>query len=164
MIIVFAGCDCAGKSTCTGMFDKQQWRVEKGSANSDFRKAIKMLKQELKSGENVIHDRIPLIDDFVYTRVFANRESPYISYKDEVSELLKKCIIIYFDCDNDVIAARMRSRGDEYITPDQIPIIKHEYKNTFNLLGIKPYTVNTTVRRSEKIFQEVTEVIENACS
>lgn len=156
MIIIFVGCDCTGKSTCA---ERIGWRVEKGTVNSDFRTTVKMLKQEIKSGEDVIHDRIPLIDDFVYTKVFANRDSSYISCKGEVSELLKKCVVVYFNCDNTVLAARMNARGDKYITLDQIPVIKREYKRAFDTLNITPFIIDTTNKNEQEIFEDVKEII-----
>lgn len=161
MIIVFAGCDCAGKSTCISMFDKHRWEVKKGVANSDFRDSLEVLKEEIEQGLNVIHDRIPLIDDFVYTPIFAKRESMYVSCKDEVSDLLKKCVVIYLDCDNRVLSERMKARGDEYITPDQIPEIKSRYENVLQKLGVSPHKIDTTMKNPEEVFAEIMGVINN---
>lgn len=158
MIIIFAGCDCTGKSTQTGMFDKNIWEIRKGSANSDFKRSIDTLKSDIKYNKNVIYDRIPLIDDFVYTPVFANRESSYISYKDEASELLDKCVVIYLTCDSDVLVARMRSRGDNYISPDQIPIIKKWYHEIFNMLDLRPVTIDVTNLTEEEVANEIRRI------
>lgn len=160
MIIIFAGCDCSGKSTCAEELSKYRWEVEKGSVNSDFKDSIDMLKRELQEGKNVIHDRIPLIDDFVYTRIFENRDSNYISCKDEVSEILKKCTVIYFTCSNSVLERRMVVRGDKYITLSQIPQIKREYVKTFNMLDITPVIIDTTYIDKQEMINKVRRIIE----
>lgn len=157
MIIVFAGCDCSGKSTCVNMMDKSQWVIKKGVANSDLKKVISSLDFK----KDIIYDRIPLIDDFVYSRVFSGKESDFIKSKDEIIGLLKKCTVIYFDCADDVLIQRMKSRGDKYITPDQIPQIKSEYEKTFELLNVNPTRIDTTHASKIEVLNKVIEVIEN---
>lgn len=159
MIVIFAGCDCAGKSTYASMMDKSIWEIKKGTANSDPVAAIDMLREELKNNENILHDRIPLIDDIVYSQVFSKKDSILVSRKDEIHDLLKQCCIIYFTCETYVIKDRLKKRGDNYITEDQIPQIKREYRKAFNFLDIHPYVIDTTTSRKEKVFKKIMEVI-----
>lgn len=161
MIVIFAGCDCTGKSTYASMMDKSIWQLRKGSANSDPGAAITILKSDMIEYDNVLYDRIPLIDDIVYSQVFSKKDSVLVSHKDQIHNLLSQCCVIYFICENQVILDRLRKRGDEYITDDQIPEIKNEYRKTFELLDIHPHIIDTTYGSEEKIFKEIMEVINN---
>lgn len=161
MIVIFAGCDCTGKSTYASMMDKYVWALKKGSANDDLKNTIETLEEDLLFGRNIIHDRIPIIDDFVYSQIFSQKPSILMPRVSEISELLNRCVVIYFDCNDGEIIRRLRKRGDDYITEDQIPLIKSEYEKTFELLNVTPHRINTTYADPEKIIEEITEVIEN---
>lgn len=159
MIIIFAGCDCTGKSTYANMIDKSIWTLKKGSVNSDLKATIETLKEDLLFRRDVIHDRIPIIDDFVYSQIFSQRPSTLMPQVHEISVLLNYCVVIYFDCNNGEIVRRMRKRGDDYITEDQIPLIKSEYEKTFELLNVTPYRIDTTYSDPEEVLDEIMEVI-----
>lgn len=159
MIIIFAGCDCTGKSTCFNLMNKSSYAAYKGSANSDPKGALFRLKYDLMLNIRAIHDRIPLIDDFVYSQIFSGKPSELMSEVNEIKRVLKKCLVFYFDCDNQIIAKRMEERGDDYISASQIPEIKIAYKKTFNLLDIKPVVIDTTHLSPEEVKEKVEEVI-----
>lgn len=159
MVVILVGCDCTGKSTCVDSMDKSIGKFCKGSANVDLTMAIMNLESDLIKQGLVIHDRIPLIDDIVYSQVFSHRPSRLMNRVIEISELLEKCIVIYFDCDNEEIARRMRERGDHYVEENQIPEIKEEYEKTFEILGINPIRIDTTHKTPEVVYDEVMEVI-----
>lgn len=159
MVIIFVGCDCTGKSTCFNMLNKPGYEKRKGSADSDPMKALEELKRDLAENKNVIHDRIPVIDDFVYSRIFSKKPSVLDSHRDEISNLLNQCLIFYFTCDYHEILDRLADRGDEYITRDTIPIIKYEYIATIKSLGILPDTIDTSDKTPIEVLNEVLEVI-----
>lgn len=159
MVVILEGCDCAGKSTCFDMMDKSSGRFEKGVAGADMEFARANLEMDLLLDLYVVHDRHPLIDDLVYSQVFTHEQSKYIDRLDEISKLINQCLIIYFECDDNVIAQRMAARGDDYVTKSQIPEIKSEYERVFELLKVNPMRVDTTNADPETVFNKVMEVI-----
>ena len=161
MIVIFVGCDCTGKSTYANMMDKSLWEFKKGSANSDALAAITELEHELSENKNVLYDRIPLIDDIVYSQVFSKKDSVLIPLKDKIRDLLSQCCIFYFICETHAIYTRLNERGDEYINADQVDDIKSEYRKAFELLNIHPHIMDTTLRREDKVFGDIMEVINN---
>lgn len=161
MVVIFAGCDCTGKSTYASMMDKGIWKIKKGTVNNDLRAAIDELETSIKNNDNILYDRIPLIDDIVYSRVFSKKDSVLIEEKDRIHNLLSHCCIIYFMCDTYIIKERLRKRGDKYIIESQIPEIKKGYRKAFSLLDIHPHTVDTTRSRKETILKHIMGVIKN---
>lgn len=159
MVVIFAGCDCAGKSTCFNLIDKSIWTKKKGVASSNLSADIETLKSEVESGSYVMYDRNPVLDDFVYSQIFSHKDSELMDKIPEVSDLLRKCIIIYFDCDDGEIIRRMRKRGDEYVEESQIPEIKAEYEKVFKLLNIEPNRISTTYRDPYDVAEDVEDII-----
>lgn len=160
MVIIFAGCDCSGKSTCFNKMDKSSGRFEKGVATENLEFAIANLKTDVLFNLFVVYDRHPIIDDIVYSQVFSHKESKLVSKIEDLSALLSHCCVIYFDCDNNIIANRMKERGDEYVTESQIPEIKDEYEKAFKLLKLNPHRVDTSNANPDEVYKQVMEVIE----
>lgn len=159
MVVIFAGCDCAGKSTCFNLIDKSIWTKKKGVASANLKADIETLRSEVESGSYVMYDRNPVLDDFVYSQIFSHKDSELMDRIPEVSDLLRKCIIIYFDCDDGEIIRRMRKRGDEYVEESQISEIKAEYEKVFNLLNIEPSRISTTYRDPYDVAEDVEDII-----
>ncbi len=162
MIVALVGCDCSGKSTCFDKIDRSTGTFIKGTQMKKIDSAyLSELKSKALSDDLYIFDRIQIIDDFVYSPIFnKGMMSDLFWMLDEVKEIAKECMFIYFKCPTNEIIRRMEQRGDEYINADNVDSILINYAATFELLKIKPTVVSTYQHSADQTFNKVMEVIE----
>lgn len=150
MVVIFAGPDGSGKSTCFEMLRGD------GVLNASFIKGTrvtgrrnKMIRAQFlisKIPENdlVIYDRATLLDDLVYSKIIDHTPSPMLEIMGYEVYNLRDCLIIYFTADDDILAKRLTERGDEYIKVEDIPVIKEGYNSVFDELGLEPVIIDTS--------------------
>lgn len=163
MIIALVGCDCSGKSTCFNKIDKSIGTFVKGVQIKGINvQYLSELKQKAESDDLYIFDRIPIMDDFVYSPIFnKGAMSDLFWLLDDVREIAQKCTFIYFKCPVGEITRRMASRGDEYVSIKNIDSILINYAVTFEILKVKPVIVSTYRLNEEQTLEKVMEVIKN---
>ena len=103
--------------------------------------------------------------DIVYKPVFAKKDSELLHpdpYDDleAVKSILHRCCVIYFECSTQILAERLNSRGDELVTVDQLEEIKNNYRSTFAILNLTPYSVDTGKMTPEEVYTHVKGIIE----
>lgn len=165
MVVIFVGCDCAGKSTCFEQMDKESGTFIKGQPTDNMKKQIQYMQELANGKERVVFDRVPIIDDIVYKPVFAKKDSELLHpdhYDDlrAVKAILNKCCVIYFECSTQILAERLNSRGDELVTVDQLEEIKNNYRSAFAVLNLTPYSVDTGKMTPEEVYTHVKGIIE----
>lgn len=161
MIVILAGCDCSGKSTCFNKIDKSLGTFIKGVQMERFdTQFLSDLKQRAESDHLYIYDRSPIIDDFVYKPLFTGNMSDLFWMLDDVKDIIKKCTVLYFTCPQFVLEDRMRRRGDEYVNPKDIETIIKNYAVTFEILGLTPIKIPTDRLNTEQTLKKVMGVIE----
>ena len=167
MVVILAGCDGTGKSTC---FDKLRKSIDadflKESYTSDIlEKKAKALFTGSKtmSDRLTIYDRATILDDLVYDPVMLNQQSQLINVlgKKLISVILNRCMIIYFDLDNSALAERLQYRGDDYITSDKIKDIKNSYDKVFEDLDVNRIYLDVTNLSRDEVYNEVRRIIDS---
>lgn len=163
MVIILVGCDCTGKSTCFDQMNNGTGQFIKGQPTDDMKKQVEYMRELVDSNEKIVFDRVPIIDDIVYKPVFAKKDSDLLHNEDmlnDVRQILKKCCVLYFTCDTEIIAERLNSRGDELVTVDQLDEIKRNYKEAFQILDMTPYSVDTGDKTPEEVYKYVEGIID----
>lgn len=167
MVVILAGCDGTGKSTCFNKLKKSMdadFIKESYTKNIAEKTARALFTASITSNDRLtIYDRATLLDDLVYDPVMINQESQLIPSLgvDFISETLNKCMIIYFDLDDFVLTERLQQRGDDYIKAHQINKIKHSYDRVFEKLDINRVYLDTTNLSVDEVYRKVKGFIEN---
>jgi len=160
MIVALIGCDCSGKSTCFNKMNKSLGTFIKGRQIDKIgAQYLRDIEGMADSDDLYIFDRIPIIDDFVYSPVFARKQSDLILDLQHVKRVAEKCIFIYFKCSVETLKSRMISRGDEYVKPEQIDEIIRSYNITFDILNIEPEIISTEENNEDQVVEKVMEVL-----
>lgn len=168
MIVILAGCDGTGKSTCFKKLRQSSIEanfIKESYTDDGSSKTIRSLFVASKINDNdlTIYDRATILDDIVYEQVMANKVSDLlltVGYEN-LTQTLNKCIIIYFDLDDVELTNRLTQRGDDYITVHQINKIKKCYKDTFKKLNINYINFNVTGLSEDDVANKVKEIIAN---
>ena len=138
--IIIVGPDCTGKTTLATLLSTNLQRpLKKGTYNIKNKEqwSLKALKIH-----DVILDRIPLIDEIVYSR--AMDQFSTITLTEKHLHLLRNSTIIYINLSTDIIVERLHERGDEFLEQSGIDIesfierLKIEYYTFFKNYNIKP--------------------------
>lgn len=155
MVVLCVGPDCAGKTTMIKKlveaerakgFQLRLHKVSPPFSEYDYDSFIERLREQLDDGEYVVWDRVPLIDDFVYSHTLDNKSSYYeISNKQqEVAALLRRCVIVYIHAMPEVLIDRARERAgenDKYLgqelSAEKLQDICDEYEEQFRALGVQ---------------------------
>ena len=165
MVVILAGCDGTGKSTC---FDKLRKSldadfIKESYTKSFFEKKARAFYTASRVGDDrlLIYDRATILDDLVYDPVMINQPSRLIDTmgKGLISDILNKCLIIYFDLDDVVLTDRLELRGDDYIEAHHINKIKHSYDKVFEIFDVNREYLDTTGLSREEVFNKVKEII-----
>lgn len=139
MIIIVEGLDGVGKTTlCKKFIEKHSdFTYIKGTFTDNIEEKIdriKMLGDYIMSNKNYIFDRSTLIDDFVYC--FLNNESASLEdYFPFVRLVLKNCKIFHLIVPEDLRESRFNSRGDEYVSNNQMSMIMENYMKFYQRLN-----------------------------
>lgn len=164
MVIILAGADGTGKSTCFEELKKrlpQAIFIKETHTTSAFEKMhnARQLEEYIHSPELVIYDRAMLLDDLVYSRVIDHE--PSVFDDTVLTYNLLQCRIIYFTCNTDVLAKRLNDRGDEFINSDQLEDIVKRYNDVFREYNLSHavYPVDTTSRQPDIIANLVEAII-----
>ena len=166
MVVILAGCDGTGKSTC---FDKLRKSIDANFIKESYvkdvdRKVSRVLftASKIIDDDLTIYDRATLLDDLVYDPVMINQKSSLLDTfsKEEISGLLRRCLIIYFDVDDFELTKRIESRGDDYINVHQINKIKHSYQEVFDYFQISPIYLDATGLSEDVVFEITKGVIQ----
>lgn len=130
--IVLIGADGVGKTTICRDLENNGYRYIKASVGDGTDK-IKCSLDALSSigaDEKIIFDRFYFPDDLIYSKLIKGTENQ-LTFEDwkVVNDKLKELgfVIVYATQDIDVIKARIRSRGDEFIDESQIEQIVESY-------------------------------------
>ena len=166
MIYIFEGVDCTGKSTC---FNSLKERYEKDiifikesytPSVQERKDRVHKMNDLLRQNKTVIYDRATLIDDFVYSGVTSNEEPIFKDQMNLIKEIVQKCVVIHFDCDNEVLLERFKERGDEYVQGfETIQKLKKKYKEIYNFLNVKVLKIDTTYRTINKSVKSIENII-----
>jgi len=169
MVVILAGCDGTGKSTC---FDKLRKSmnanfIKESYTNDDLVKFVRIQYTSAIARESdlTIYDRATILDDIVYSQVMANRYPSWLPEQgtrdyNQLIYTLDNCLIVYFNLDDAELQRRLDQRGDEYITPNQVNKIKYWYNRVFGLLGLTCKEIDVTGLSEDQVYYKVKEIIE----
>lgn len=168
MIYIITGVDCAGKSTCFEAIKnecKAQGKNDvvfiKESFTPSIEERVAKVERTLelsRTGKVVVYDRATILDDMVYNPLTEGKESP-IKKLDKAVAGLRECTIIYLDCDNETLKKRLRERGDEYVTENDVVTLKKRYQELFRELDISPCVIDVSCLYPHEVVNEVKKVI-----
>lgn len=159
MVVLVVGPDCAGKTNMvTKLSEDKSLSVVKVSppfAEKDYDDVLDELEGQLKMGEDVVWDRIPLIDDFVYSHAVDRRMSYYEASGQlaRVKRLLRRCVIIHVKAKPNILLERAKVREgecDKYVgkelRQEQLKAISREYEKVFEALDVMScaYEIDTS--------------------
>lgn len=167
MVVILCGCDGTGKSTCfSKLRESMNANFIKESYTSDeSKKLLRSLytSTRVDDHEITIYDRATILDDLVYQRVMANKESNLIFTVgvDTISSVLNRSVVIYFDLDDFALTERLLERGDDFITIHQVNKIKKSYNEIFKKFNINHITLDTTGLSEDDVYNKVKGIIEN---
>lgn len=182
MVVLCVGPDCAGKTTMIKkLVESEQAKgfpITLHKANPpfdeyDYDGFVEGLREQLDEGENVIWDRVPLIDDFVYSHVMDEKPSYYeISGKQqEIGDLLRRCVVIYIYAAPEVLIKRSRVRAGEndkyrgqWLDADKLRAICEEYEAQFAELGIRNsvHGIDTSLMKPVMAIESI-KILYNRC-
>ena len=144
MIVIVEGIDGVGKTTLAKEISKRlNYKYIHESYTDDIiekeARIVKLLERII-SGENYMYDRTTLIDDFVYS--FLNQTtSTLINYSEIIIFLLSKCHIFHLELNEKKRLERFNSRGDEYVTNEDMKRVTKNYKEFYSCLKNVDYIV-----------------------
>ena len=167
MVIILAGCDGTGKSTCFKLLKEQMpGNFIKESYTDDVH--VKHIRAEfliskLNDKDLTVYDRATILDDLVYEYVMNNNRSYLYNLLGvpTIKEALRKSLIIYFELDEETLKNRLEIRKDDYIKAYQINKIKRFYEETFKNLNLNIRRLNVTGLSPEQVYNKVRRIIEN---
>lgn len=151
MKIIIVGPDSAGKSTLVeelkGNKLFKKYDFEKGlyeTVGKNPLKSVDIIREDER--KNVIYDRWPIIDDFVYSKIIDGKDSVLSKeiHVEHIKEVLDNIRVVYVSASLDELQERLTTRGDEYINLSQLNDIMAEYEKVFKLLKIEPIRIDTT--------------------
>ena len=167
MVIILAGCDGTGKSTCFKLLKETiPGNFIKESYTSNVNdKAIRALFTDTKTHDKdlTVYDRATILDDLVYEEVMCNSRSELytrIGIK-KLKMILDKCVIIYFDLDNYVLTERLQQRKDDYVKVSQVNKIKWCYEKVFSEMKLDIKKIDITGLTEKQVYSQVRRIIEN---
>lgn len=138
--IIIVGPDCTGKSTLANLLSTNLSRpLKKGTYNIKNKEEWSLRSLKIK---DVILDRIPLIDEIVYSR--AMDQFSTITLTEKHLQLLHDSVIIYINLPTEKIVDRILDRGDLFLEQSGIDVesfidrLKLEYDTFFKNYNIKP--------------------------
>jgi len=99
---------------------------------------------------NVIYDRATLLEDLVYEELFNGRSS-HFEKDPSIDRTFSKAKFVYLTTDLDTLKVRLKKRGDDYVTPDQLEQLDNKYREVFDKYGIKPFEIDTTMMRVDEV-------------
>ncbi len=168
MIFLITGCDCSGKSSCFVKlkdFFKNYYVFEK--------KYKKELKYKIKAGKDlyklylenkdVIGERVPYLEDLVYSKILEGKNSFFEKKIDKYLNELCNYQIIYFTAETEELKRRLKNRGDEFINEDELDGIKKEYDNYLKMISKKNknniHIIDTTNLSEGETFEKTKNLI-----
>lgn len=161
MVIICVGPDCAGKTSMVKELVAQNatvltsHKVSPPFTEERYDDVITTLEQQLNSITDTVWDRIPLIDDLVYSHVMDARDSYYETsgQMKKIAALLRQCMIIYIYAEPATLIERAQARAgenDKYqgreLLAGNLYTISEEYERLFGELGVESsvYGIDTT--------------------
>lgn len=161
MVIICVGPDCAGKTSMVKELVAQNaavltsYKVSPPFTEERYDDVITTLEQQLDSLTDTVWDRIPVIDDLVYTHVMDGRNSYYETSGQlkKIAALLRQCMILYIYAEPDILIERAKERAgenDKYmgqeLSVDKLEAIHDEYMALFSGIDIQQcvYGIDTT--------------------
>lgn len=161
MVIICVGPDCAGKTSMVKELVAQNatmltsYKVSPPFTEERYDDVITTLEQQLDSITDTVWDRIPLIDDLVYSHVMDARDSYYETSGQlkKIAALLRQCMIIYIYAEPATLIERAQARAgenDKYLGRELLAgnlyTISEEYERLFSELGVESsvYGIDTT--------------------
>lgn len=169
MNIVLCGSDGTFKTTIANkLSSKLNLPINKGSS---FELSTGSNKELFEFSKGVIADKkYQITDRFIYSnRVYATLYPEYTvltdTQREKIENKIKKTgsIVIYLVASPDIIINRIKERGDEYITTDEIPSILRLYNIAMTDAvdnGVIVYTYDTGVLSSDKIVEQILQTPE----
>ena len=158
MIVIFEGPDGVGKSTMcerlsrvldsgsVGVGITYHKESKPGKSIAERLKRVQLFEERLYDKDLHIYDRATIIDDFIYEPLFDNIVSLFTCSNFLmfwIKEMLQKVLIIHLYASLDVLQERLNSRGDEYVTSDDLIRIVQLYTMGYEQLDVKPVFVNS---------------------
>lgn len=158
MIVVITGLDGTGK---TSTVNELRNIVKNASFVAEpypgdnltfklVRKEMLQLNVKWDNHIKVIYDRATLLEDMVYERLFTGRQS-YFEGDPMIDRVFSKIRFVYLTTDIDTLKIRLKKRGDDYVTPDQLEQLDQKYREVFEKYGIKPLEIDTTMKRPDEV-------------
>lgn len=174
MIVVFEGLDGAGKTTlCDALktvlneviperaicFIKES---NPGDSVAEKLERLKFFDHRLHSDVLFVYDRATIIDDFIYEPVFHEEcsiflQSPLIL--SWIKGLLQKALVIQVVAPMTTIKRRLKQRGDQYVTVEDLRMIREQYVEYYQRLGVQPVYVESN--NLKVAVQQCIELISN---
>ena len=166
MVTILTGNECTGKSTCFGLLrknfeDKKDVLFVKESHPNNIEekwRRVCYVNSLIESGQEALFDRATVLDDMVYSPIIDGKPSD-VDKEIIVHNVLKNCRIVYFDCNLDVVTERMLARGDEFIKPHQLELIKASYEKVFDQFGLLPIRIDVSNLTREQVYNKMLEVL-----
>lgn len=151
MIFVCIGPDCAGKSSmvknAAAHFKMDIKNFSYPLTDTTKRRSTENFLDIVEQEGNVIYDRLPLIDDKIYSSILDGVPPYREDFTEAELNALGKAHIFYITASKDVLVSRLKERGDEYITEKDLDDILNAYEDKLNELlfkGIYPEIVDTS--------------------
>ena len=146
--IYLSGPDGAGKTTYAEMLAQAGYKIMKWTKPLPGEDYYAKAMAQIEDPTPMVLDR-GWVGDLIYAPIFG--EDPVIT-EDAAIALLKLFVerggqLIYVKAEPKVLRARIKERGDEFITVRQVDVIFEEYERWFDTLRMHniPYTIlNTT--------------------
>ena len=166
MVTILTGNECTGKSTCfktlrENFENKKDVLFIKESHPDSIEekwKRVCYVNSLISDNQEAVFDRATVLDDIVYSQIIDHKPSD-VANEIIVHNVLKSCRVVYFDCDLDIVAQRMLVRGDEFIRPNQLCMIKIGYEKMFDQFGLLPIRIDVTRLTREQVYDKVVEAL-----
>lgn len=176
MVIICVGPDCAGKTSMVEELVAQngaqlrKCKISPPFTEERYDNVVSRLEEQLGDAEtDFVWDRIPLIDDLVYSHVMDARDSYYESsgQMKKITALLRQCMIVYIYAEPAVLIERAEIRdgeNDKYMGRELLAgnlyTISEEYARLFRELDIEAsvYGIDTT-HMSQLLAEETLEML-----
>lgn len=171
MIIVCVGPDCAGKSSMIDALVEREgyepFKMSPPFSELDLLKALDVLEGQLAIEDNIVWDRIPLLDDIIYSRAMEGRPSFYEvnGLMPRITRALKKCLIVYIEADTNVLLlrAQMREGGeDKYLDTKLTKKALERIRDTY-ILTFAEYDLLDNVEKMDTTYMDQEFAIDVFC-